>query len=585
MAKAKELGPGTSWWLAPAFLGLAALLGWLAFSLNAETHAASSAHSRRAAQSAGSATVESRGRLGARTAPAPRANWTTQEDSAPRSALAHAEATPVASPEQASRLTWSGPRDEVLFRRLENLVANAMADARRRDPKAGQSAVSYRVVDLADRRILAERQPEASLTPASNLKLLTTFAALRRAGLDGRFRTGVGTDGTLSGGVLDGDLIVTAGGDPLFDQEDATWGERRLAELARSVRAAGVTRVRGDLIADLSGFADAGPAPGWPKPEGHWTSSYALAAGLTVQGGMLRLTVHPAAAGGNCALELHPAPTGLSGSRQVRSVSSAVNDVRIGSIESALRLDVKGSYGAKLPPFTTDFRHADPPRLFLHVFREALERAGVAVEGELRGARVDGYRRELGSLTTPLAHYLRPVNRDSENSVAEALLLWLARERSGLATRENGFLAVREQLAQAGASADLLAPNRFHMAGGSGLSRDNRVTTALLTETLALAASLEPALAEAYVASLAAPGEGTLDKRLTDPETALRVRAKSGWIGGASSLSGFVESPGGPLAFSIVINYPRELGGFNTSVWKPLHDAIVTELCAWEGRP
>lgn len=571
MAKAKDLATGTSWWLAPAFLGLAALLGWAAFSLNAETRAG-----ERAAERSQSSTG---------AAPAPRADGGQRTALPPRAALPTPDARPVADLGPQSVLDLRGPRDEALYRRLENLVANAMADARKRNSKASQSAVSYRVLDLSAGRVLAARQPMAPLAPASNLKVLTTFAALRAAGLDGQFRTGVGIDGGLSGGVLDGDLIVAAGADPLFDQEDASWGERRLAELARAVRAAGVTRVRGDLVADLSGFADAAPAPGWPKPDGHWTASYALAAGLTVQGGMLRLTVHPASVGANCDLELHPSPTGLSGKRQVSSVAKGVNDVRIGSIESALRLDVKGSYGAKLPVFTTDFRHVDPPRLFLHVFRDALESAGVSVDGELTTARVDGYARELAYLTTPVAHYLTPVNRDSENSVAEALLLWLGRETRDLGTRERGFMAVRDQLRAAGASSELLSAERFHMAGGSGLSRDNRVTTALLTETLALAARLEPAQAEHYLTSLAAPGSGTLAKRLDGADTRDSVRAKSGWIAGASSLSGYVESPGGPLAFAIVINYPRELGGFNTSVWKPLHDAIVTELCQWEGRP
>lgn len=571
MAKAKDIATGSSWWLAPAFLGLAALLGWGAFLLNAETRAAERATERR---------------LGSDGSPGGSSTPPAQAVGLPPSRPGASAETPSAEATRAqSGLELRGPRDEALYQRIENLVANAMGDARSRDGKAGQSAISYRVIDISARRVLAERQPTAPLAPASNLKVLTTFAALRAAGLEGQFRTGVGTSAPLSGGILEGDLVVTAGADPLFNQEDAAWGEGRLAELARAVRAAGVTRVRGHLVADLGRFAEAAPAPGWPKPDGHWTASYALAAGLTVQGGLLRLTVMPTEVGADCGLDLHPAPTGLSGKRQVRSVAGGVNDVRIGSIESALRLDVKGSYGAKLPVYSTDFRHVDPPSLFLHVFHRALQNAGVSVDGELKTQRVGGYERELASLATPVSHYLRPVNRDSENSVAEALLLWLGHDQNGTGSREQGFQAVREQLRSAGASPALLTPERFHMAGGSGLSRDNRVTTALLTEALALAAGFEPALAEHYLASLAEPGSGTLAKRLTDDVTRPRVRAKSGWIAGASSLSGFVESSGGPLAFAIVINYPRDLSGFNTSVWKPLHDAIVTELCLWEGRP
>lgn len=570
--------PVASWWLAPFFLALAAVLGWAAFSLNAETGIPDSQVSAVERASASEPPLPgSQGSLGpgAQNPASAGALNATRDLGMMRVAVG----SPITGGQPT--LSFRGPQDDALLRRLEAVVANALATGRKQREAASKSVVSYRILDLAGGRVLAERQPTLALAPASNLKIITTFAALSMAGLEGRFVTRVGHSSRISGGVLEGDLIVRAGADPLFDQADASWGEQRLEDLARALANKGLRRIRGDLVGDVSGFADPGPAPGWPKPQGSWTSSYAMVAGLTVQGGMLRLSVEPGSVGDACWLDLHPAPVGLKGERFVETVSGSKNDVRIGSIESARRLNVEGSYGSKLPRYQTDFRHVDPPHLFLSVFRGALERAGIEVEGELRVDRVDGFQQELAYLTTPVVHYLEPINRDSENSVADSYLFWMGQQAEGLGQREAGVRAAHAELRAAGIRSELLEPKRLHLVGGSGLSRDNRVTAALLTELLAAAHHWDDARGPRFKESLAAPGTGTLAKRLRAPVTADRVRAKSGWIKGVSALCGYVDSPGGPLAFSILVNYPRDLSGFNANIWKPMHDSIVTEIAQW----
>ena len=61
-----------------------------------------------------------------------------------------------------------------------------------------------------------------------------------------------------------------------------------------------------------------------------------------------------------------------------------------------------------------------------------------------------------------------------------------------------------------------------------------------------------------------------------------RVRAKTGWVNGASSLSGVATTLSGRrVVFSILISYPR-VGGLNTSAWKPMQDEICEALVAWD---
>src|SRR6185436_5444871 len=97
-------------------------------------------------------------------------------------------------------------------------IARWTAEARRLSPQvrsAADIAVSVCVLDLQERRELCALEAERSLAPASNMKLVTTAAALVLLGPDMEFLTRVEAGGPLEDGVLHGDLIVRAGGDPL----------------------------------------------------------------------------------------------------------------------------------------------------------------------------------------------------------------------------------------------------------------------------------------------------------------------------------------------------------------------------------
>jgi hypothetical protein len=98
---------------------------------------------------------------------------------------------------------------------------------------------------------------DRSLLPASNEKLALTYAALVALGPSFRMRTEVLGEGRLvDGTVWHGDLILRGYGDPTLDRSG-------LFELARRLRATGVRRVTGSLIADESFFDSRRSGPGW----------------------------------------------------------------------------------------------------------------------------------------------------------------------------------------------------------------------------------------------------------------------------------------------------------------------------------
>src|SRR5471032_3582937 len=93
--------------------------------------------------------------------------------------------------------------------------------------------------------------------PASTMKILTALAALLQLGPDFRFKTTFETKGTVSDGVLKGDLVARFGGDPTFKRQN-------IRNMVAALRKQGIKQITGDVIIDSSVFASHDKAPGWP---------------------------------------------------------------------------------------------------------------------------------------------------------------------------------------------------------------------------------------------------------------------------------------------------------------------------------
>ncbi len=107
--------------------------------------------------------------------------------------------------------------------------------------RAGLSGdASFAVADVKTGLMLEAYQGDRAQPPASVAKTLTTLYALDTLGSEHRYRTRIMTTGTLTNGVLKGDLILAGGGDPLLDTTT-------LARMAGNLKAAGVREVRGDF--------------------------------------------------------------------------------------------------------------------------------------------------------------------------------------------------------------------------------------------------------------------------------------------------------------------------------------------------
>ncbi|TNF17752.1 MAG: D-alanyl-D-alanine carboxypeptidase/D-alanyl-D-alanine-endopeptidase [Rhodobacteraceae bacterium] len=118
-----------------------------------------------------------------------------------------------------------------VFKSAEELVA--------RSGLSGE--VGYAVMDVRSGQMREAGQADLGLPPASVLKAVTALYALDALGLEHRFTTSVQATGSVTDGVLEGDLILAGGGDPTLDTD-------RLADLAAALKAKGIREVTGDFL-------------------------------------------------------------------------------------------------------------------------------------------------------------------------------------------------------------------------------------------------------------------------------------------------------------------------------------------------
>ncbi len=433
----------------------------------------------------------------------------------------------------------------------------------------GEATCSLYVADLDDGEMIVQRQPDRSMIPASNMKLVTTATALAVLGGDFHFSTKLLQRGD--------DLIVVGDGDPGFGDARllAEVGlaqltgngnvsadgkrpgleiEHLLARWVDVVGRAGVKRV-GTLFVDDREFDRNFVHPNWPRDQRHlWYC--AQVAGLNFNDNCLDVYATPASKIGRPPMittRPFDAPVDLTNLARTgrRNAFWATRDPDSNRI--TLRGQVKHRLLAPIH-VTVD----DPPLFFARTLRDRLQAAGIEVNGVRRVDGQDDLRgaRTLAEVRTPIEHVLQRCNEQSQNLFAEALLKKVGRRVTGEpGSWTSGAAAGRMFLSRA------LGPEARALAidDGCGLSRENRVTTRLLVRLLTYMND-DPALGSIYRESLAVGGEeGTLTRRFTGRAyRQTTIEAKSGYIRGVIALSGYLSHDQREVAFSIILNdYPR----------------------------
>jgi len=470
----------------------------------------------------------------------------------------------------------------VLQEEIDQIISN---------PPLDQVNWGIRIVDPERGQILYNRHAHLKFVPASNMKILSTATALSLLGPDYRYQTdffGVGSF-EEGGRVLNGDLLLRAGGDPTLSQRFYPSAEAPLDSLAEGLWVAGVRTVTGSLVVDVSTW-DSTSVPGSWMVQNLSGSSGATGGAFAIAEGVLTVEVTAGSEEGSPAQARWWPSLGdefISVGFVTVHPDSSTRGRTIQYLPESRRLIVGGRIRAGEVD-TIRFSQRDPVRLASAALVRAIELRGVEIQGGNRVAWDLGEPVGPGSCTTgwtmadsatpgepsqeleegiesdqgcfdatritgltspPMTEIVKAILEPSQNWMTEQLVRTLGAERGQEGSWREGFRVEQEFLTQEVGVDSLDITYR----DGSGLSAYNLVTPRAMIRILEyMRASSHSG---SFRNALASPGEeeSTLRNRLLSLGS--RVFAKTGTITHVNSLSGYVFTDSGrELIFSILTN-------------------------------
>ncbi len=512
-------------------------------------------------------------------------------------------ASPIAAAE-TSRSVKPAPNAPRILAELQSRIEQIA-----HQPALEPGFFAVKIVSLDTGNVIYEQNANKFVRPASNMKLYTVAAALDRLTPDYHFITSVYAKEKPDDGKLKGDLIIYGRGDPSiaarFNNGDYFKG---INDLADRIVAAGVKRIKGDLVGDESYFNGAPLGSGWEWNDLTWSYGAQVSA-LTVNDNAIDLTVKPGdKLGASVVITAGPpAATFMTiTNRATTSARGSKSELQLYRGLGANTLEVTGSLPLGDNGFTGGVAIPDPALAFVTMLRDALVKRGVKIDGRLRTANSRSERSlfanglislvqltgaqpsgpvEIASLQSPpfsliAAHTLKP----SQNLYTELILRTLSKVppvgRSNTANsyqtdEDAGLEVVRNFLRQSGvAEADLV------LSDGSGLSRNDMITANATVQLLTFMSKHR--YFEQFREALPIAGvDGTLRTRMRGTPAEGNVRAKTGTLSSVASLSGYVTTAAGEhLVFSMMLNnYPDASALRRDSI-----DAIAILLASFAGR-
>ena len=337
--------------------------------------------------------------------------------------------------------------------------------------------------------------------PASNMKIITSAAALTLLGPEYHYRTTFLTDGEVRDSLLDGSLLVIGRGDPTVSDRMRGTATTVMDALADSLRAHGIRQISGSLARVGNAFPDSIYGYGW-----EWDDL-----GEYYGAGVDELIFNE----GMAPTKLRPLP----------------DTVR----------DSLYSGPAK-----------DPAKAYLDALRDALVRKSIGLDGGVRDSILPApFKMDtlFVLVSPPLRDILPALMKPSQNQIAEILLRTIGLERGGLGTADSARKIVGQQLLAWG-----VQPDGFVIRDGSGLSDQDLLTPETIVRVLDRI-QRDTAFAAYYNSMPIAGVDGTIDTRMKGTPAEGNVHAKTGTLAKARSLSGYVTTADGErLIFSILAN-------------------------------
>ncbi len=459
-----------------------------------------------------------------------------------------------------------------------------------------RSSVSFYAQAIDGTAPIVAINAEEAQNPASVIKLVTTFSALKQFGPDYQWQTSMYAQEPINAqGQLDSPLLLKGAGDPQLVIE-------RLDELVQQLKGAGLKQLNAPLLIDRTAFANLEQNPG--QFDGEPAMPYnALPDAVLLNYHALSFRFDPE----HQQVRMVPWLDGFDLNNRVRFVEgecpangwkSTVNvgfsaysawvsgtyysgcgeqQWHVHAYQTSANQYAQGVFGALFKGHTGLDSASDScsvERFWDKIFQRwhdcfapTITWTQPQVMDAVGHARADNFDDSWIKLATvpspPLSAMIKDMNFYSNNVMARQIYLNLSLQTNQPATLTNSAQKVHQIL-----NAAHLTDQSISMGNGSGLSNATRISPRELAQILIQANQMPE-----FVNSLPRIGmEGTVKKRLTDTDMVGRGYIKTGTLNNVRAIAGYIDGKSGKrYAVVSLIND----GNAQTAAGKRAHDVFM----------
>lgn len=434
------------------------------------------------------------------------------------------------------------------------------------------------------------------MLPASNMKLVTTGAAIHRLGPDFRYTTRIGYSGTVKDGILDGDLYIIGGGDPTIASKDSMAVPRffLFSQWKGLLDKAGIKKIEGRVIGDGRYFDGMLEKDSWAYHDIGCSDGPGLD-GLSFYENIQEVQVAPGAAAG-APISISPVfpstPWMRYGNYGKTGKAGTGNSLYYFPTEFVAYGEIRGSLAADRKPSTEKFSNKFGAYTCAYNFFNYLKTNGIEATGGVADVRMGKIRTDLnsqdygpyatkvdeltiigGTDSPTLKEIARMTNLKSDNFYAETLLRTLGRKTHHSACYDSSYVAINDVFKSLGVDA-----SEVQIRDGSGLSRHNYLSPTFIVNFLK-AMMGSPVFGD-YIETIGVAGGSHYESRLSGEKAELkqRIHLKSGSMNGVRCYSGYIEPTSGTKGDVIIFSLMTNNALVRASKVDPILDRIMASL-------
>ncbi len=399
------------------------------------------------------------------------------------------------------------------------------------------------VCKLDNDSAIYETNSQKLFVPASNMKIITTAAALYFLEPQFQFKTYLLLRGQIKEKILHGDIIIVGRGDPTFSLEN-------LEQFVRKIKSLQIKQITGTIIVVDDFFTDERLPVGWAW---HYLDArYAPEiSALSFNKNVVSVRIRPTRIGEDVNASIFPATEYVQLVNRMKTTMENDSIIIFRKPEANI-IYLDGTINIKTAR-DIDVAVKDPALFTGNYFKERLIAEGIKFSQRvIRMKESELFFQDNtpiiidSTLSLPLSEIIKETNTESENLYAEVILKTLGAQLYKQGTFNAGLKAIKEFLYIIGVDT-----NNVSLWDGSGLSKHNLVSPLTLVSVLRFMYN-NSKLKFYFYNSLPGPGNGTLKARFNGFTDSLR--AKTGAIQASSCLSGYLRVKNTNYAFSMLFN-------------------------------